>query len=67
MTCLFYCYVCTLSGIFPAEDLPRALLCQREEILLFPNVVVFPLKRQLFICIEVPVLMDSPEVVNERP
>jgi hypothetical protein len=58
--------VCTLSGkIFPAEDLTRAS-CLREEILLFPNVLVFPLKRQLFTCTEVPVLMGSLQV-NERP
>jgi hypothetical protein len=57
--------VCALSGIFPAEDLLWAL-CQREEILLFPNVLVSPLKRQLFTCMQVPVLMGSLEV-NERP
>ncbi len=50
----------------PSRRSSLGIMCQREEILLFPNVLVFPLKRQLFTCMKVPVLMGSLKV-NGRP
>jgi len=45
MTCLFYFYVCTLSGkIFPAEDLPRASCRSEGRFYYFQMFWCFPWK-----------------------